>query len=140
MRNYDFSGRQYQFEVKPSGVQVDYSMRKLSIKAVFSGYGMEPICQEFDLIRVRRCRTCGEPVSIQAAGSLRALETRTGKSLFPKPWEYGAWKLVKVQGGFALVASQGHNFKAGRYSTSEAACHYADLMDAEFGSEERPLQ
>lgn len=127
MRYYGYNGVSYKYKISDDGVVVDLERRVLRLTATYDGYGKEPIVEEFPLLTLRSCAKCGASISIYAVGSLNSIRTRTQEKLFSAPWEYGTWRTLEFNGGFALVASEGHNHRRGSHGYSEATCHESSL-------------
>jgi len=69
---------------------------------------------EFPLLRHCLCKDCNSVVSAYGLGSIRDKEELAplfDRELFDRPWKHRHhWKLLDTKDGFALVATDGHNF------------------------------
>ena len=69
---------------------------------------------EFPLLRHCLCKDCNSVVSAYGLGSIRDREELAplfDRELFDRPWKHRHhWKLLDTKDGFALVATNGHNF------------------------------
>ena len=109
---YGYSSRgDGSYRIRDEGVALDVGAGLVRLTATHDHYGRDPMRAEFPLVLARVCRTCGEPVTVYARGSISSFLKQIGPGAFDAPWDKGqGWKLVDAPGGFALVANQGHKF------------------------------
>lgn len=126
--SYTSSRGEGSYRIRADGVALDFTRHVLRLTATHDAHwNHQPITAEFPLILARLCKTCGEPVSIYARGTLDAFVKATGGGDFVKPWRSdNGWKRLDQAGGFALVADRGHNFEWS-HSALSPRCHDTDL-------------
>jgi hypothetical protein len=122
---YGYNSDSRKFYLPENAVEVDTVNNLLRINVIRNDcWEKEAISHEFPLLRYSTCQECDSVVSVYAVGSTDALEKAHGDDLFPKPWGRGSgWRLLKLRDGFALIASDGHDFELDKHKTLEPRCH-----------------
>jgi len=126
MYGYNSYNSERQVYLPPNGIEIDPEKNILLINVCKKkGYvDWETVSHEFPLLQYSTCTECNSVVSVYALGSVAFLESAYKAQLFTEPWHNNSmWKLIQLDGAFALVANAGHNFELDRHKSLEAQCH-----------------
>jgi hypothetical protein len=126
MYGYGYNGPERKAFLPADAIVVDPGKGALRINICRkNGYvGYETVTHEFELLRHSVCQKCKSIVSAYALGSIGFFEEEYEASLFGAPWGKNApWKMVQLEGAFALFANDGHKFELDRNKCLEAQCH-----------------
>jgi len=129
--DYDYEGRTESYlYTKSISIDKDRKVLVVSFYRPQEGDREEQVKQEFPLLRYCTCKKCEELTKVYAKGTLNIIDKALGEDkLFPKPWKYAPWTMLKTTDGIAFIAKNGHRFSTDSRNKINPTCHHKEEIE-----------